>query len=471
MERKKAIAARKRAEKEEEEAEAAAIAATNAEVEKAVAEELRLRKAAERKAELDAFAVKVRKRWGERMVRVVCSTEEELTTSGVYNRECPICIEPFGAPSDGTGPGSELWRFPCGHGGHEDCLVNFLRPALLDEVATDKAVAQAGRCAYCPIRSSPAPRRRRRRRPPAAAASSPTAASAGSPSSAGSSSAAATSSSAETRRGTPSPTLLQSSPNARVFVSALPEGVTDGALRRHFGKFGALRDVCLPRLPGGQLKTDRQGRVAAEFCNALARDAALSAAPHRICAEIAEVRPAAPTVSSQQESATSNHGVFVGLVPTAYGVTEASQLGKLREYFGRFGAIDRVDLRNGMGGTIAFVHYADASGAAAALDPRIDHPHRMRPKPYRPQPTAHATPSRRCPPPLPPPPPPPPPPRRRRRRRRGRRPAGHVPFDAALVPPPSAPQPPPPPPGASGIYQTAMLWSRRRRRPDRPRRW
>ena len=137
VERKKAIAARKRAEKEEKEAEAAAIAATNAEVEKAVAEELRLRKAAERKAELDAFAVKVRKRWGERMVRVVCSTEEELTTSGVYNRECPICIEPFGAPSDGTGPGSELWRFPCGHGGHEDCLVNFLRPALLDEVATD----------------------------------------------------------------------------------------------------------------------------------------------------------------------------------------------------------------------------------------------------------------------------------------------------------------------------------------------
>ena len=83
VERKKAIAARKRAEKEEKEAEAAAIAATNAEVEKAVAEELRLRKAAERKAELDAFAVKVRKRWGERMVRVVCSTEEELTTSGV----------------------------------------------------------------------------------------------------------------------------------------------------------------------------------------------------------------------------------------------------------------------------------------------------------------------------------------------------------------------------------------------------
>ena len=86
VERKKAIAARKRAEKEEKEAEAAAIAATNAEVEKAVAEELRLRKAAERKAELDAFAVKVRKRWGERMGRVVCSTEEELTTSGVYNR-------------------------------------------------------------------------------------------------------------------------------------------------------------------------------------------------------------------------------------------------------------------------------------------------------------------------------------------------------------------------------------------------
>ena len=96
----------------------------------------------------------------------------------------------------------------------------------------------------------------------------------------------------------------------------------------------AVARGCLPRLPGGQLKTDRQGRPFAyvEFTNALARDAALSAAPHRIGAAIAEVRPAAPPVSADRESATSNHGVFVGLVPTAYGVTEASQLGKPVSY-------------------------------------------------------------------------------------------------------------------------------------------
>ena len=190
VERKKAIAARKRAEKEEKEAEAAAIAATNAEVEKAVAEELRLRKAAERKAELDAFAVKVRKRWGERMVRVVCSTEEELTTSGVYNRECPICIEPFGAPSDGTGPGRSS-AVPVRPRRPRGLLVSFLG-ALLD--GGDRQGGRAGRCAYCrnPIR--PARAVAAAAAADAAAASSPTAASAGSPSSAGSSSAAAASS-------------------------------------------------------------------------------------------------------------------------------------------------------------------------------------------------------------------------------------------------------------------------------------
>ena len=133
---------------------------------------------------------------GERMVRVVCSTEEELTTSGVYSRVPDLhraVRRASGRHRPGSGSGVSR-----AHGGHEDCLVNFLRPALLDEVATRRS-RRPGRA-----RTAEIDRARRRAvaaaAADAAAASSPTAASAGSPSSAGSSSAAAASSSASAPR-------------------------------------------------------------------------------------------------------------------------------------------------------------------------------------------------------------------------------------------------------------------------------